>query len=80
MTAAGSSVNSSSGSGSDSGNPRVSIAHLRAALLEQAPVLAPVLTAPTTALTLNCEYVEEEGTAWVGPADEVAVVPAVSGG
>ena len=58
----------------------VPLCSVRSSLKSRFPSLAPLLDTPSTALTLNCEYVEDEASARVRSGDEVAVLPVVSGG
>ncbi len=58
----------------------VTLARVRASLRAAFPVLETLLASSSTALTVNCEYVDDEATCIVQPCDEVAVLPVVSGG
>ena len=62
------------------GRAFVSLASVRTRLIADVPALQPLLSSPSTALTVNCEYVDSEATARVYSGDEVAVLPVVSGG
>ncbi|WP_439625672.1 molybdopterin converting factor subunit 1 [Gemmata sp.] len=56
--------------------PGATVAHMRAALVRQVPGLASLLA--RSAVAVNHDFAED-GRA-LGPGDEVAIIPPVSGG
>ncbi len=62
------------------GRASVSLHQIRVQLVDLHPAIADVLSSPSTSLAVNCSYVDSEADARVFEGDEVAVIPAVSGG
>ena len=56
------------------------VAHLRAGLARQHPDLAGMITAPSVRIAVNQELVLDEAGTPVSPADEIALLPPLSGG
>lgn len=56
--------------------PRATVADLRAELARRIPALAGLLA--KSAIAVNHDFAEDDRVLW--PADEIAVIPPVSGG
>ncbi len=56
------------------------VAHLRTGLAREHPDLAGMITAPSVRIAVNQELVLDEDGTPVSPADEIALLPPLSGG
>lgn len=64
----------------DASAPALTLTNIRSWLQTNRPALSALLSSPSTLLTHNASYVDNEDFVVLKSGDEVAVVPPVSGG